>query len=497
MSAPYTKHNGKAKQEAGLSDYIFGKTPPQALPLEEAVLGAIMLDRDALPAVIDLLKPESFYREAHQNIYRACLALFAKSEAIDILTVSEQMRKGGTLESAGGSYYLVELTNRVASSANLEYHARIVSQKALQRDIIECSTRAIQEAYNEGADAFDLLYSTQKQFFDLANFGGRAAESVGRIGIDVLKQAEGAMGSKDGITGVPCGLSAIDKTTGGWQPSDLVILAARPGMGKTAFLVCAALHAARQGVPVVIFSLEMSKVQLVQRIVSIETGISAKRIKRGQITVDEARMIASAVHTLSDLPLHIDDTPGMNIFELRAKARRLQMQHGIGMICIDYLQLMAGEREKNSNREQEISSISRGCKNLAKDLNVPVIALSQLSRAVEIRGGAKRPMLSDLRESGSLEQDADMVCFLYRPEYYGILEDADGKSTAGVSEFIVAKHRHGALDDIGLGFDGPTTKFTDLSTNVSNQFPTQSYPDPAPAIMLGARPGIDDEDIPF
>lgn len=493
---PQAKYNGQ--HAADLSEYVFGKVQPQALPLEEAVLGAIMIDREALPAVIDILKPESFYTAAHQAIYSACLSLFAKSDPVDLLTLANQMRTDGTLESCGGGAYLVELTNRVASSANLEYHARIVAQKALQRDLIQAANETIKAAYDETTDAFDLLTSAQTTLYNLANFGGRMPESVSRIGIEVVKLAAAAMNKPDGITGVPCGLAAIDKTTGGWQPTDLVILAARPGMGKTAFVLNAAIHAAREGVGVAFFSLEMSKKQLVNRIVAIETGISANNIQRGKIKNDDLRRMAQAAENLPQ-NLFIDDTPGLNIFELRAKARRLKMQHGIGFVIVDYLQLMAGERERGSNREQEISSISRGLKNLAKDLEVPVIALSQLSRAVETRGGSKRPQLSDLRESGAIEQDADLVAFLYRPEYYGIETQEDGSPTNGFCELIVAKHRHGALDDIGIYFDGPTTKFSDLSAKHSNQFPTSGPAITTAALQevpANARPNLDDH-VPF
>lgn len=486
----------KQKQDAAMSEYIFGKVQPQALELEEAVLGAIMLDRDALPGVIDILHPESFYSDKNKIVFRAMLTLFGRGDAIDILTVTEQIRKDGKMDDIGGSFYLVEMTNRVASAANLEYHARIVAERAMLRAIIQQSTNAIREAYDPGADAFDLLHRYQQDLFSLSNLSGRMADGVGRIGIDVLKRAEAAMQIPDGITGVPCGLAAIDKTTGGWQRSDLIVIAARPGMGKTAFVICNALHAAKQGYPVAIFSLEMGKEQLVQRIISIMTGISGNRIKRGQITEDEVRQIGKAVNDLADIPLYIDDTPGLNVFELRAKARRLKMQHGIQMVIIDYLQLMSGERDRNTNREQEVSAISRGCKHLAKELDVPVIALSQLSRAVETRGGAKRPQLSDLRESGAIEQDADLVSFLYRPEYYDILEDEQGNSLKGVAEFLIEKHRHGALDDIGLAFDAPTTKFSDLSSRNNNN--TQPFAPEAPTrLPEGSRPDLDGEDVPF
>lgn len=487
------------KQDATMSEYIFGKVQPQALDLEEAVLGAIMIERDALPGIIDLLKPGSFYREAHQHIYRACVTLFGKGEPIDILTVTEQLRKDGHIESIGGSYYLVELTNRVASGANLEFHARIVAQKALQRDVIQVATNAIRDAHAPETDAFELLYKTQKQMFDLANFGGRMAEQVGRIGLDVIKTTEKATQAPEGVTGVPSGMKAIDKTTGGWQPSDLIIIAARPGMGKTGFVLTAALNAARDGIPVALFSLEMGKEQLVQRLIAMGTGLSGISIRKGRVSADDLRRMSDNVQALSDVPLYIDDTPGINAFELRAKCRRLKMQHDIQMVIVDYLQLMSGplENNRNGNREQEISGISRALKNMAKELGVPVIALSQLSRAVEIRGGSKRPQLSDLRESGAIEQDSDLVSFIYRPEYYGIMEDEHGDSLAGVAEFIIAKHRHGALDTIGLTFDGPTTGFSDQSARASNTFAPTAPPPVDYSIPASARPNIDNEDIPF
>lgn len=469
------------------AQYLTGaRIAPQAIDLEKVTLGAIMLDREALPAVIDILKPESFYLTEHVEIYRACLELFAKCSPIDILTVTTILRDSGRLSKVGGSAYLVELTNMVASAANIEYHARIVAQKALARDMIGLAQHTINEAYSD-ADPFQLLHETQKASFDLANFSGRNALHASQIGIKVLKQIEQAMRKGDGITGVPTSINALDEITGGWQPTDLIILAARPGMGKTAFVLCTALHAAKQGIQVGIFSLEMGSDQLFQRLASMETGIPAGRIKRGKLSDWEWQCLADAIQALSALPIYIDDTPGLNIFELRAKARRLKMQHGIQMLIVDYLQLMAGSDEKRGNREQEVSAISRGLKTTAKELEVPLIALSQLSRAVEIRGGSKRPMLSDLRESGSLEQDADIVGFIYRAEYYDIMEDESGQSTAGKAELLIEKHRHGALDTVGMIFDGPTTTFSDVSK--SSQFPTQKAA-PMPV-------NRDESDIPF
>jgi replicative DNA helicase len=491
-------NNYKQKQEAGLSDYVFGKTPPQAIDLEEAVLGAILLDREALPAVIDILKPDSFYKPAHAEIYRACLSLLTKGDAVDILTVTEQLRTNKSLESVGGSYYLVELTNRVASSANLEYHARIVAQKALAREQIRVANEAIQSAYDEGTDAFDLLYHTQKQLFDLSNFSGRQAQDVGRIGLEVVRQLDRAMAKGDGMTGVPTGIKALDSLTGGWQSPDLIVLAARPGMGKTAFTLNCSVRAAMEGFPVAFFSLEMASTQLVQRVLSSKPGISSNRIQRGDVTTDEARRIGEAAQALAELPLYIDDSSGLNIFELRAKARRLKIKHDIKLIVIDYLQLMSGSTDKRGgNREQEISEISRGLKTLAKELDVPIIALSQLSRAVEVRGGSKRPQLSDLRESGAIEQDSDIVGFLYRPEYYGIMEDEHGRCLKGVTELSIDKHRNGALDKVEMFFEAHTTTFYDASKKDAI-FPhqtAQDFQNIPPAAINAAR--ANDDDIPF
>ena len=404
-----------------------GKLPPQALDLEEAVLGALMLEKDALSAVIDILKPDVFYKDSHQKIFEAIQALFQRSSPVDILTVTAQLRQQGDLEMIGGAYYITELTNRVASAANIEYHARIISQKFIQRELIRISTEIISNAYEDTTDIFDLLDHAEKNLFDIAQNNlrrdSRKMDDIIRESLDNLEKIKDKV---DGLTGVPSGFTALDRITSGWQPSDLVIIAARPAMGKTAFVLSCARNAAVQfNKPVVFFSLEMSSVQLVNRLISGETEIEQEKIKRGHLAEWEWQKLHSKIGTLTEAPLFIDDTPALNIFEFRAKCRRLKAQYDIQMIIIDYLQLMHGKSDgKGGNREQEIGSISRALKSVAKELNVPVIALSQLSRAVETRpGAAKKPMLSDLRESGSIEQDADMVLFLYRPEYYGLTED--------------------------------------------------------------------------
>jgi replicative DNA helicase len=455
----------KPNQSTDLSQYVFGKTQPQAIPLEEAVLGAIMLDRDAVSIVIDILKPESFYLESHQEIYSAFLRLFEKSHPIDLLTTTESLNKSGKLECIGGPHYLVELTNRVASAANIEHHARIIEQKAIQRGLIKISCDTIRDAYSDSEDAFEILDSHERKIFDLAkNSLTGTVTHVSQSVTESWKKLEKASQTKDGITGVPSGFVDIDKLTNGYQPGNLIIIAGRPGMGKTSFVLAITKNVSFDfNKPVVFFSLEMSKVELVDRLVSMDAEIEGSKIRSGRLQQCEWQNIHSSYERISAAPIFIDDTPGINIFEIRAKCRRLKMRHDIQLVIIDYLQLMGGADDgKKGNREQEISAITRSLKGLAKDLGVPIIALSQLSRAVETRGGSKKPMLSDLRESGSIEQDADIVQFIYRPEYYEIIEDDEGNSLIGISEIITSKHRNGALKTIKLRFTDRFAKFTDM-----------------------------------
>ncbi len=482
-----------------------GKVQPQALPLEEAVLGAIMLDKDALTVVLDILQSESFYSDAHQAIYKAMLRLFEKSQPVDLLTVTEELKKGGDIDKIGGPFFLVELTNRVASAANIEYHARIIAQKHIQRELIRSSTTIIKDAYEDTTDVFELLDKAEQELFAITqNNLSRGFESMGALASRLEKQLEQLAQKEDGLTGVPSGFTDLDRLTSGWQPSDLIIMAARPGMGKTSLTLAIARNAALQfQKPVAFFSLEMSNIQLVQRLVSLEAEIEGSKLRTGQLEDYEWQQLQSAIETMSEAPIYIDDTPGLNIFELRAKCRRLKMQHDIQMVMIDYLQLMTagGDSSKSGNREQEISSISRALKGLAKELNVPVIALSQLSRAVETRGGTKRPQLSDLRESGAIEQDADIVTFIYRPEYYSILEDEEGQSLKGTAEVIVAKHRNGALDTVKLKFVDKYAKFMDREDpNFKDLLggDTQTADDPYSSGVITRQSRMNDnDDIPF
>ncbi len=449
-----------------------GKLPPQAPELEMAVLGALMLEKDALTAVSDLLKPESFYKDAHQRIYKAIQMLFDKSEPVDQLTVVTQLRTLGELEAAGGAHYVSTLTMRVNSAANIEYHARIVTEAAIKREMIRVATDIIRDAYEDTTDVFELLDKTEQEMFEISNSNIRKNfDTMSDLMLKAIKGLEEKKNQKDGLTGVPSGFTALDRVTSGWQPSDLVIIAARPGMGKTAFVVSAMRNAAVEfKKPVAIFSLEMSSLQLVNRLISAEAELDSEKIKKGTLADHEWQQLNHKITDLSQAPIFIDDTPALSIRELRTKCRRLKSVHDVQLIIVDYLQLMSGNTDgRGGNREQEIASISRALKGIAKELNVPVLALSQLSRSVETRGGEKRPQLSDLRESGSIEQDADMVIFLYRPEYYGLDQDAEGNSTQGVGEVIIAKHRNGSLETVQLKFIGKFTKFGDLDGG--NNFP--------------------------
>mgnify|MGYP001237468206 FL=1 len=443
-----------------------GKLPPQALDLEQVVLGAMMIDKKGVDEVIDILSPHAFYKESHRYIFEAVFKLFENSEPIDLLTVSSQLRKDGKLDMVGGDFYLISLTQKVSSSAHIEFHARIILQKFIQRSLIKISNEIIEEAYDETKDVFDLLDNAEAKLYEVTQGNvKKSTETAQSLVIQAKKKIE-EISNKEGLSGIPSGFTKLDRLTSGWQPSDLIIVAARPGMGKTALTLTMARNiAVDQNIPVAFFSLEMSSVQLITRLISSETGLSSEKLRTGKLEKHEWEQLNVKVKSLEKAPLFIDDTPSLSIFDLRAKARRLASQYGIKMIVIDYLQLMtAGGSQKGGNREQEISMISRNLKALAKELNVPVIALSQLSRAVETRGGSKRPLLSDLRESGAIEQDADIVAFIYRPEYYKIEEwdDEDRSPTEGQGEFIVAKHRNGGLDNIRLKFIGHLGKFDNL-----------------------------------
>ncbi|NRT11178.1 replicative DNA helicase [Flavobacterium sp. 14A] len=491
-----------------------GKLPPQVLELEEAVLGAMMIDKKGVDDVIDILQPDAFYKDAHKHIFEAIVQLFTETQPIDLLTVSAQLKKNGKLDLAGGDFYLIQLTQKISSSAHIEFHSRIILQKFIQRSLIRISSEIIEDSYDDSADVFDLLDKAESKLYEVTQGNiKRSSETAQSLVLQAKKRIEEIAG-QEGLSGVATGFEKLDKITSGWQPSDLIIIAARPAMGKTAFVLSMARNMAIDfGMPVALFSLEMASVQLITRLISSETGLSSEKLRTGKLEKHEWEQLSTKVKNLEKAPLFIDDTPSLSIFDLRAKARRLVSQHGIRIIIVDYLQLMTagGNGKGGGNREQEISTISRNLKALAKELNVPVIALSQLSRAVETRGSSKRPLLSDLRESGAIEQDADIVSFLYRPEYYKIDEwdDDEASPTAGQAEIMIAKHRNGSIENVRLKFIGHLGKFDnledftggydDLPSSMNqddNSFITKNLPSANEAFGSNLNDDDDDE-MPF
>ena len=462
------KHSQK-KQPA--TDLSHGKVPPHALELEEVVLGALLLEQDAYSIVSETLKPECFYKQAHGHIFQAITNLFMKQQPIDMLTVMEELKLMGKIEEVGGAFYISQLTTKVASAAHIDYHSKIIWQKYLQREIIRISGDLETKSFDETIDVNDLLEEAENSFFSLSQGQmKRDAMQINPVISEALERIREASKRTDGLSGIASGFSALDRITSGWQRSDLIIIAARPAMGKTAFILSMARNIAIQfKKPIAIFSLEMANVQLVNRLIVSETELPSEKIKNGNLDPWEWEQLDQKVNTLIDSPMYIDDTAGLSIFELRAKCRRLKSKHDIGIIVIDYLQLMNASGMNPGSREQEVSLISRSLKGLAKELDVPIIALSQLNRGVESRtGDAKRPQLSDLRESGAIEQDADMVILIHRPEYYKITEDIDGNSLLGIAEIIIAKHRNGATGDIRLRFKQHLARFQDLDDEISD-----------------------------
>lgn len=439
----------------------YGRIPPHDLALEEFVLGAIMVEEGSEIDVFNILSPDSFYTDAHRKIYEAILKLSSAQQPIDMYTVIEQLSKNGTLEDVGGAYYIASLTEKVGSAAHLEFHSRILQQKYIARQLIKIATEIEDQSYDPTAEVDDILSYSEKSIFDLANGNIKTqTKSMSDVLKESLKQIEDAGKREDGLSGVPSGFTSLDKITQGWQNSDMIVVAARPAMGKTAFILSMARNmTVNFKIPVLIFSLEMSAVQLVNRLIVSESELSSEKIRTGKLEDYEWTQLDNKIKNLQDAPLYIDDTAAISLFELRSKCIRLKMQHNIGMVMIDYLQLMSGPPEVRGNREQEVSTISRGIKQLAKEINVPIIALSQLSRSTVSRGGDMRPQLNDLRDSGAIEQDADIVCFIHRPEYYGMQQDAEGNSTQGLGQVIIAKHRNGATCDVNLRFRAEFARF--------------------------------------
>ena len=446
---------------------IAGVVPPQAVELEETVLGALMLEKDSIIAVQEYITADAFYTEEHRLIYKAIESLSAELKPIDLYTVTERLKARKELKKVGGAAYLAQLTQKVGSAANIEFHAKIIAQKYVQRELIRSATEIQRRSYDEDQDVTDLIGFAESEIFKVAEgHVKRSVQNAKDILAKALAQIEQASKNTSAFNGVPSGFMAIDRVTLGWQPSDLIIIAARPSMGKTAFVLSMARNMAiDHEAPVAFFSLEMSAVQLMMRLIVAETGLSGTDIKSGRLTPEQWRHLESATKPLGTAPLYIDDTPALSVFEFRSKARRLKIHHDIKIIVIDYLQLMTGNQDSKGNREQEVAFISRTLKAIAKELDIPIIALSQLNRSTETRGGSKRPQLSDLRESGAIEQDADIVAFIHRPEYYGINTDENGMPTAGMAEIIIAKHRNGAVTDIKLRFLKDQARFADMDAD--------------------------------
>lgn len=452
-----------------------GRIQPRDQELEQAVLGALMLEKDAYTTVCDILKPESFYDPNNQRIYEAIQALGAAQRPIDMLTVAEQLRLDGTLVQVGGMAYISELTMMVTSSAHLEYHARIVAQKYLARELISFASAIEAKAFDESNDVDDLLQEAEGRLFEISQRNVKKdVTQIDPVIGQAIEQIQAAANRESGLSGLESGYHDLDRLTSGWQNSDLIIIAARPAMGKTAFVLSMAKNmAVEYNTPVAIFSLEMSNLQLVNRLISNTCELEGEKIKSGRLSQIEWDQLMSRIKHLNGAPLYIDDTPSLSIFELRTKARRLVREHQVKFIIIDYLQLMNASGMKFGSREQEVSMISRSLKQLAKELNIPIVALSQLNRAVESRTDGKRPQLSDLRESGAIEQDADIVCFIHRPEYYlHSDQDASGNDIRGLAEFIVAKHRSGKVDDVKMRFRSKFARFENWNDGVDMESTT-------------------------
>ena len=468
--------NNRRRKAAQPLDPTLGHLQPQALEIEKAVLGALMIDKDAYAIVCEILRPESFYEPRNQMVYTAIRDLSMDEKPVDMLTVADQLAKSGKLEQVGGPGYIAELSSGVATSANIEYHANIIAQKSLARQLISFASSIQTKAFDETIDVEDLMQEAEGSLFELSQHNMKKDyTAIDPVIAQAVKGIQDAAKNTDGLTGVSTGYFKLDDITSGWQASDLVIIAGRPAMGKTSFALSMAKNiAADLRTPMAFFSLEMSNVQLVNRLISNACEIQGSKILNGQLQRDEWERLDKNINNLLGAPLYVDDTPGLSVFELRTKARRLVREHGIKLIMIDYLQLMNANGMRFSSRQEEVSTISRSLKGLAKELNIPILALSQLNRGVESREGleGKRPQLSDLRESGAIEQDADMVLFVHRPEYYHIYQDDNGRDLHGMAQIIIAKHRKGATGDVLLTFRGEFTRFENPEDkNIDNRAP--------------------------
>ena len=494
MAKDFTPSSRNREAFEAMTDTV-GNVPPQAVELEEAVLGALMLEKDSIITVQEFVTPEAFYTEEHRLIYRAIEELSSELKPIDLYTVTERLKVKKELKKVGGASYLAQLTQKVGSAANVEFHAKIVAQKYVQRELIRSATEIQRRSYDESTDVTDLIGFAEQEIFKVAEgHVKRSVQSAADVLARTLAQIEENAKNKSAFNGVPSGFMALDRVTMGWQPSDLIIIAARPSMGKTAFVLSLARNVAvdfEKGVA--FFSLEMSAQQLMMRLVVAESELDSRSVRNGDLTPEQWKHMETAIKPLSTAPLFIDDTPALSIFEFRSKVRRLKTQYDIQLIIIDYLQLMTASTDnRNSNREQEVAMISRSLKAIAKELNVPIIALSQLNRSVESRGGSKRPQLSDLRESGAIEQDADLVAFIHRPEYYGLTVDEDGTPTQGMAEIIVAKHRNGAVDTVKLRFRKEQARFMDFDSDTDSYSAIDSSMNTEFSSTLGAGQGLND-----
>ena len=491
---------GKRTLKATPTSQIDGKLQPQAIELEKAVLGALMIDNESLSDAIDSLQAEYFYAPKHQKIFEAIVNLFNNTQPVDILTVSEELKRMEMFKEIGGLAYISELTNNVSSSSNTEFHARIIAEKFIKRSLINISRKISNDAFDDSVDIFDLLNDAEANLFTVTEGTLRKSyDKMSSLIKGALENIETLRNKEDGLSGVPSGFTNVDRVTSGWQKSDLVIVAARPGMGKTAFALTMARNVAvDHNTPIGFFSLEMSSEQLVNRLIASEAELGASKLRKGDLADHEMVQLHEKIKHLSEAPIFIDDTPGLSIFELRAKARRLVKNHGVGIIMIDYLQLMTAGGT-GGNREQEISTISRSLKGIAKELKIPVIALSQVNRGVESRTGvgSKRPMLSDLRESGAIEQDADIVTFIYRPEYYKIYEWDNGDDSRGQGELIIAKHRNGSLNNVRLKFTGEFAKFSDLDYFDGEDYENEDGNNSSMISMSSSMNEDKDGDAPF
>ena len=462
-----TADKGKTNKKKSVETIVIpdtGKIQPQAIDFEKVVLGALMLERDAYATISGILRQECFYDKKHELIFEAITDLAVSGRPVDMLTVTEQLKKNGNLKAVGDMAYISELTNNVAGTAHLEYHAKIIAQKFLSRELIRFAGLIQGKAFDDSIDVDDLMQEAESKLFEISQRNiKKDALQINPIISEAISAIQNAARKKEGLSGLSSGYMALDKITSGWQKSDLIIIAARPAMGKTAFVLSMAKNmAVNFKTSVAIFSLEMSNVQLVNRLITNVCELPGEKIKSGRLELYEWEQLDHKITELYDAPIYVDDTPSLSIFEIRTKARRLVREHDVKCIIIDYLQLMNASGMEYGSREQEVSKISRSLKGLAKELNIPIIALSQLNRTVEGREG-KRPQLSDLRESGAIEQDADMVCFIHRPEYYGIKEDSNGRDLTGLAEIIIAKHRNGAVGDLWLSFKHSYVRFENLN----------------------------------